>query len=230
MPSSWPATHELTSRLRLIVITDRGLAGPRGVAQVVAAALQAGAPAVQLREKTLPPREVLTLARRLRADTAAAHSLFFVNDRVDLALAVGADGVHLGPGDLPVSAARRIAPPGFLIGYSADDEDTARAAVADGADYIGCGTVFPTRTKLDAGETIGLDGLARVVRGAGAPVVGIGGITAPLAHRVFRTGVAGCAVVSAVMGHPDPARAVEELLRAPLAGHEQPPIANAPPG
>ena len=220
MTSGRPAPNELARRLRLIVITDRGLAGPRGVAQVVGAALRAGAPAVQLREKTLPPREVLPLARRLRADTAAAHSLFFVNDRVDLALAVGADGVHLGPGDLPVSAARRIAPPDFLIGYSADDEVTARAAVADGADYIGCGTVFPTGTKPDAGETIGLVGLARVVRGVAAPVVGIGGITAPLARHAFGTGVAGCAVVSAVMAAPDPARAVEDVLRAASHGHE----------
>ena len=214
MTSATPAPNDLARRLRLIVITDRALAGSRNVAEVVGAALWAGAPAVQLREKSLPPREVLPLARRLRADTTAAGSLFFVNDRVDLALAVRADGVHLGPGDLPVSAARRITPPGFLIGYSADDAATARTAVAAGANYIGCGTVFPTRTKLDAGDTIGLDGLATVVRGAGAPVVGIGGITVPRARRAFGTGVAGCAVVSAVMAHPDPARAVEELLRA----------------
>ena len=220
MPSRSHAPDDLARRLRLIVITDRVLAGPRDVAQVVGATLRAGAPAVQLREKTLPPRDILPLAQRLRADTAAAGSLFFVNDRVDLALAVGADGVHLGPGDLPVSAARRIAPPGFLIGYSADDEDTARAAVADGADYIGCGTVFPTHTKLDAGATIGLDGLARVVRGAGAPVIGIGGITASLARHVFGTGVAGCAVVGAVMAAPDPSRAVGDFLRASWPEHE----------
>ncbi len=214
MTSGPPAPNDLARRLRLIVITDRALAGSRNVADIVGAALRAGAPAVQLREKSLPPRETLRLARRLRADTEAAGSLFFVNDNVDLALAVGADGVHLGPGDLPVAAARRITPPDFLIGYSADDVAVARAAVADGANYIGCGTVFPTRTKPDAGTTIGLDGLAAVVRGAGAPVVGIGGITAQRARHAFGTGAVGCAVVSAVMAHPDPARAAEELLRA----------------
>jgi len=208
------AGYELAARLRLIVVTDRVTARPREVGDVVDAALSAGAPAVQLREKALPPRDVLPLARRLRAATQAAEALFFVNDRLDLALAVGADGVHLGPDDLPVEAARRIAPPGFLIGYSADKPATARGAVAAGADYIGCGTVFPTSTKKDAGSVIGRDGLAAVVRAVAAPVVAIGGITPARAPGVFRAGAAGCAVVSAVMSAPDPARAVHELLPA----------------
>ncbi len=203
---------ELAARLRLIVVTDRVIARPREVGDVVDAALRAGAPAVQLREKALPPRDILPLAHRLRVATLAAGTLFFVNDRLDLALAVGADGVHLGPEDLPVETARRIAPPGFLIGYSADTPATAHAAVAAGADYIGCGTVFPTSTKKDAGSVIGLDRLAAVVGAAAAPVVAIGGITPARAPGVFRAGAAGCAVVSAVMSAPDPAHAVHELL------------------
>ena len=211
--TSHPA-DELAERLRVIVITDRVLARPREISDVIAAALGAGAPAVQLREKTLPPRDALPHARRLRAATRAANALFFVNDRLDLALAVGADGVHLGPDDLPVAAARRIAPPGFLIGYSADTPATAQAAIAAGADYIGCGSVFPTSTKKHAGAPTGPHGLGAVVGAVAAPIIAIGGITPARARGVFRTGAAGCAVVSAVMAAPDPARAVHELLLA----------------
>ena len=209
---------DLANRLRLIVVTDRDLARPREVTEVVRAALRAGAQAVQLREKSLSPRDTLPLARRLRAETEAAGALFFLNDRLDLALAVRADGVHLGPDDLPVALARRIAPPRFLIGYSADDPDAARAAIADGADYIGCGAVFPTSTKRDAGQAVGLEGLATVVQAVDAPVVAIGGITLERAAAPFRAGAAGCAVVSAVMAAPDPCLAVGGFLRAAATG------------
>lgn len=218
MNAARPSGDALAARLRLIVITDRDLAIPREVTEVVGEALRAGAPAVQLREKALPPRDTLPLARRLRAVTEAADALFFVNDRLDLALAVRADGVHLGPDDLPVAAARRIAPPGFLIGFSADEPDAARAAINDGADYIGCGTIFPTSTKSGAGPVVGLVGLARVVDAVDAPVVAIGGITAGRAVGAFRAGAAGCAVVSAVMGAPDPGPAVRDFLRAAATG------------
>ncbi len=200
--------------LRLIVITDRGLADPGSVTDVVADALQAGARTVQLREKEQPPREVLPLARRLRADTKRQGALFFVNDRLDLALAVEADGVHLGPDDLPVSAAREIAPPGFLIGYSADEVDEARRAVRDGADYIGCGTVYPTGTKLDTGRVTGIEGLRRVARAINSPVVGIGGVTPARAPAVVAAGAVGCAAIGAVMGAANPRRAVADFLRA----------------
>ncbi len=209
-----PAATRLARQLRLIVITDSGLATPRDVAAVTGVALSAGAPAVQLRDKVLPPRDLLPLARRIRADTHAAGALFFVNDRLDLALAVGADGVHLGPDDLPVAAARAIAPPGFLIGHSADDPGSARAAVAAGADYIGCGAVFATRTKADAGAVIGVGRLAEVVASVDVPVVGVGGITVGRAPEVFAAGAAGCAVVGAVMGAGEPGRAVQGFLRA----------------
>lgn len=222
MTPAGPSRDELAARLRLIVITDRDLARPRDVTEVVGEALRAGAPAVQLREKSLPPRDTLPLARRLRADTEAVGALFFVNDRLDLALAVGADGVHLGPDDPPVAAARRIAPSGFLIGYSADAPAAARAAIAEGADYIGCGAIFPTSTKSDAGRAVGLEGLGRVVVAVNAPVVAIGGITVARAAGAFRAGAAGCAVVSAVMAPADPGRAVRSFLRAARADAHQP--------
>lgn len=209
------------------MITDRHLAAPTKVVAVVRLALRAGAPAVQLREKTLPPRDLLPVARSIRADTHEAGALFFVNDRLDLALAVGADGVHLGAHDLPVARARRIAPPGFLIGFSADDPAVARAAVRAGADYVGCGTVYPTRTKATAGAAIGTKRLNDVARAVPAPVVAIGGITTRRAPRVFAAGAAGCAVVSSVMASPDPGRAVRRFLEAAQTRTDPPTSPNA---
>ncbi|MCY3546124.1 MAG: thiamine phosphate synthase [Gemmatimonadetes bacterium] len=212
----------LARLLRLIVVTDRRLADPGDVTEIVAEALQAGALAVQLREKAQPPREVLPLARRLRADTRRHGALFFVNDRLDLALAAEADGVHLGPDDLPVRATRELAPPGFLIGYSADEVDKARLAVRDGADYIGCGTVYPTATKRDAGRVTGIEGLRTVARAINAPVVGIGGVTPARAPAVVAAGAAGCAAIGAVMAAANPRRAVADFLRAAKHGARQP--------
>ena len=205
--------RQIADKLRLIVATDRKLARPRGVLAVVSAALRAGCPAVQVREKELPPRDLLPLARELRRATRAAGSLLFVNDRLDLAIAVGADGVHLGPGDLPVAHARRLAPSGFLIGYSASTVATAEAATDAGADYIGCGPLHPTATKRDAGRAIGLKRLARVARAVDVPVVAIGGITtAGTARAAIDAGATGVAAIGAVMSAEDPHRATSALL------------------
>lgn len=205
----------LSEALRLVVITDRRLAAPRPVEEVVARALEAGARCVQLRDKTATPRSLLGQAERLRGLTRRWGALLFVNDRFDIALAAEADGVHLGPEDLPVAAVRRATPPGFLIGYSTDVPEKARAAQDEGADYIGCGAVFPTATKADAGQAIGVEGLRRVVEAVDVPVVGIGGITPQNAPGVVQgSGAAGVAVVGAVMGAPDVAEAVRALLAA----------------
>lgn len=204
---------DLRRRLRLVVVTDQASARPRDVLEVVGDALAAGTPAVQLRDKRLPPRDLLPLARRLRADTRAAGALFFVNDRLDLAMVVGADGVHLGPNDLPVAAARALAPPGFLIGFSASDPSAARAAEADGASYIGCGTVFATSTKAKTNAPIGLEGLSRVASAVSIPVVGIGGVVPAQVPLVLRAGAAGAAMAHAVMAAPNPAITVRIALR-----------------
>ncbi len=201
-------------RLRLIVLTDAGLAAPRPLLEVVDAALAAGAPALQLRDKGLGARELAELGSALRARTRDHGALLFVNDRVDVALAVGADGVHLGPEDLPVSAVRSVTPPTFLIGYSTDQPEEARTAVRDGANYIGCGAVWPTGTKADAGSAIGPEGLAAVAGSVPVPVVGIGGVTAERISLLGSTGAAGVAVVGAVMGAEDPGQAVQTLLEA----------------
>jgi thiamine-phosphate pyrophosphorylase len=195
------------------VITDAELARPRSVRDVVAAALAAGAPAVQARVKGASPRDLHALAEALLPLTRAYGALLFVNDRLDVALAVGADGVHLGDEDMPVAAARSAAPEGFLIGASADDPDVARRLVADGADYIGCGAVYASTTKKDAGEVIGLEGLDRVARAMRVPVIGIGGIDVERSAQVAtRTRAAGVAVVGAVMGAQDPGTIVRGLL------------------
>ena len=207
------STDDLRHALRLIVITDEKSATPRSVEDVVREALRAGARAIQLRNKTASARQLLEQARELRELTRTWGALFFVNDRFDVALAAGADGVHLGPDDLPVHRVRNAAPPGFLIGTSTDQPPLARELADAGADYIGCGTVFPTSSKKDAGGVIGISGLEDVVRAVDIPVVGIGGVTSERARAIAdRSGAAGVAVISSVMAAEDPGEAVRRLL------------------
>ncbi len=204
--------EELARRLRLIVVTDASLALPRSLEEVVEAALAAGAPAVQVRAKGAAARELFDLGARLRPLVRARGALLFVNDRVDVALALGADGVHLGPDDVPVAAVRTSVPPPFLIGASTDDPAVAARLAEEGADYIGCGTVYATSTKPDAGNVIGLGGLQRVCLATPAPVVAIGGITADRSPEVAGTRAAGVAVVGAVMRAVDVGGTVRALL------------------
>jgi thiamine-phosphate diphosphorylase len=158
---------------------------------------------------------MVALAGVLRDITTLAGALLFVNDRVDVALAAGADGAHLGPDDIPPGAARGAVPSGFLLGASTDRPEVARRLAADGVDYIGCGTVYPTSTKADAGSAIGTEGLQRVVESVAIPVVGIGGIDATRAAEILtRTSAAGVAVVGAVMASPDPGHVVRGILQA----------------
>jgi thiamine-phosphate pyrophosphorylase len=202
----------LAHRLRLIVITDPDCGAGRTVVDVVRAALRGGAPAVQLRMKDGAAREMTELARALLAETRAAGALLFVNDRVDVALAAGADGAHLGQDDLPVEEARAIAPPGFLLGVSAETAELARAARALGADYVGVGPVYATGSKADAGDAVGVGSIVEVAGAVDIPVVGIGGITIDNAPAVLRAGAAGVAVISAVMRAADPEAATRTLL------------------
>jgi thiamine-phosphate pyrophosphorylase len=198
--------------LRLIVITDRGLAAPRDVVAVVRSALQAGAPAIQLRDKLATARELLEQAVVLRELTRAHGALLFINDRLDVALAARADGVHLGPHDIPLGAARAAVPGNFLIGVSTDQPDAARAAERAGADYIGCGAVFGTTSKDVSGEVIGPGRLASVVSAVSIPVIGIGGIDAGNVAEVAAAGAAGAAVIGAVMKAADVQTNVRKLL------------------
>ncbi|HEY0151519.1 MAG TPA: thiamine phosphate synthase [Longimicrobium sp.] len=204
----------LASRLGLIVVTDPGVPAGRTLLDVVRAALRGGAPSVQLRAKDASAREAALLARELLVETRAAGALLFVNDRVDVALAVGADGAHLGDEDLPLAAARRIVPPGFLLGMSADSVELALQAERDGADYLGVGPVYGTASKADAGAPIGTARIAEVAAAVRIPIVGIGGIHAHNAAPVVHAGAAGVAVISAVMHPDDPEAATRALMEA----------------
>lgn len=202
----------LADRLALVVITDAGCA-PRGeVVPVVEGALQGGAPCIQLRAKDASAREMLELAQRLRRLTRHAGALLVVNDRLDVALASGADGAHLGDDDLPLPAARRVAPPPFLLGRSVDTPEQAAEAQRQGADYVGVGPVWATPSKTDAGTAIGLEGLEAVRRVVDLPIVAIGGVDAVNAAEVASAGADGVAVIRAVMAAASPGAAARRLL------------------
>lgn len=208
--------QHLSAALGLIVITDPGMvdrrADGRSLADVVAEACRAGARCLQLRMKHASARAQAEAARELLPVVKSHGALLFVNDRADVAAAVGADGVHLGPDDVPVAAVRRAFGNTLLIGYSTDDPGKARAAEHAGADYLGCGAVFGTTSKDVGDEAIGLDRLRAVVEAVRIPVVGIGGITPERADAVRGTGAAGVAVIGAVMAAPDVGNAVMGLL------------------
>jgi thiamine-phosphate diphosphorylase len=200
----------LTRALRLYVLTDRGLSQGRSEAEVVSAALAGGATAIQLRWKSGPLREALAAGQAVRELCRAAGALFVVNDRVDLALALDADGVHLGEHDLPVPEARRLVGERMLIGYSPPTLVEAVQAARLGADYLGIGPVFATSTKADAGEPVGLKRVHDIAGSVRIPFVGIGGITLDNAASVVEAGADGIAVISAVVGAPD----IEAATRA----------------
>ena len=203
---------ELAERLRLIVLTRPPHPGGRPLVEVVAECLEAGCPAMQLRDKLASAEQLYRQAAELLPLARAHDALLFVNDRLDVALAAGADGVHLGPDDIPVEAVRAHVPRSFLVGYSTDDPDAGRAAARDGADYLGVGAVFGTTSKAGVeGEAIGPVRVGEVARAAGLPVVGIGGITPENAGLVAAHG-AGVAVLSAVMDAEHPGDVVRQLL------------------
>ena len=209
----------LSEALRLIVITDGELAKPRSVEEVVKEVLQAGVRAIQLQGQSWPrPETLLAQAQRLRETNLGMGALLFINDRFDVALAAEADGVHLGPDDLPVETVRGAITSRVSHRASTDIPSVAMELQAAGADYIGCGAVFPTTTKKDAGEVIGIEGLEAVAAVVDIPVVGIGGVTSEGAHQIaVGSGAVGVAVIGAVMTAQHPAT-VARALMAPFGG------------
>jgi thiamine-phosphate pyrophosphorylase len=195
----------------LYVILDRAAARGRDLEELLAAAIAGGCRMVQLREKEWPSGRLLPLAERLRARCATAGVTFIVNDRVDLALAVGADGVHLGQDDLPARIARPLLRPGMILGISTHSVAQARTAQADGADYVAVGSMFATPSKADF-ELVGPD-LVRKLRGEiRVPLIGIGGITHDNVQQVIGAGADGVAVISAVSADRDPRAASERFV------------------
>lgn len=199
--------QNLADALRLYLVADPDQCAGDFVTSV-RQALGNGVTAVQLRAKSLSDREFVSLATRIRELTASHDVPLLLNDRIDIALVVGADGVHLGVHDIHPKDVRRITPTEFIIGYSPDtfDDDAGRTA-----DYLGVGPVYGTGSKHDAGAKLGLDEFGRRVSSASAPVVGIGGIDASNTQPVLRAGAVGVAVVSAILGHPDPGGATRAI-------------------
>ncbi len=204
----------LRRALQVYVLTDRVAARGRPEVELVAAALAGGATAIQLRDKERSARELCSLGTALAELCFQSGALFIVNDRLDVALACGASGVHLGQDDLPAARARAVAGPLLVIGVSAATREEAAAAAAAGADYVGVGAVFSTRTKGDAGAPIGTEGLAHVARTSRLPVVAIGGIGPENAGSAIAAGAVGVAAVSAVMAATDVAAECARLALA----------------
>lgn len=203
--------------LRLYLVTDTARCGPRGVVSTVRAAVAGGVTVVQLRDPGAGGRDLYLAAVALLEVLAPNAIPLIVNNRLDVALAAGAQGTHLGQGDLPVDRARVIAGGDHIIGWSAADAQEMGPLAgwpAGTVDYLGVGPVRATTTKPDAGAPIGLDGLAGACRLTPIPCVGIGGIDATNAAAVRAAGAAGVAVSSAVCGAADPARAAAGLWAA----------------
>ena len=202
--------------LSLYLVTDRTLSRGRSTYDIVKAAVAGGVTCVQLREKNLSTRAFIAEARLLKELLAPMGIPLIINDRLDVALAVGADGVHLGQQDMDIIDARRLVGPGGAIGISAESLEDALRARAQGADYIGISPVFATATKTDAAAPLGLEGVRRIRAAVHLPMVGIGGISRDNAATVIAAGANGVAVVSAIVAADFPeqaAAALKECLR-----------------
>ena len=197
--------------LSLYLVTDRILSRGRSTCEVVREAIAGGVTCVQLREKACPTREFIAEARLLVELLRGTGIPLIINDRLDVALAVGAEGLHLGQKDMAIADARRIAGPDLVIGVSAESLADARRAEAEGADYIGISPVFATATKKDAATPLGLEGVRQIRNTVRLPLVGIGGISGENAAAVIAAGVDGVAVVSAIVAAPCPRSAAAAL-------------------
>jgi thiamine-phosphate pyrophosphorylase len=207
----------LTEALRLYLVTDQSSLRGRTLADVVLAAVQGGVRCVQLREKALPTRDFVALALAIKDLLAPFGVPLIINDRLDVALACGAQGVHLGQSDIPVALARQLLPPEVFIGLSVENlADVARAA-GQPVDYLGISPVYATPTKTDTAAPWGLAGVRQVRALTRLPLVAIGGIHQGNAAAVLQAGADGLAVVSAICFAPDPraaARSFQDILKA----------------
>jgi thiamine-phosphate pyrophosphorylase len=181
---------------------------------VAEAALEAGAPTLQVRLKSGTDGDRYRLARAIAERCRAADATCLVNDRADLAVAVGADGVHVGVDDLPVPIVRRIVGPTALVGGTARSPEVAQRLVAEGASYLGVGPTFATQSKTGLPSPIGVDGVRAVVEAVAVPVIAIAGITADTVDAVMATGAWGVAVIGAIVDAPDPHTATHDLMLA----------------
>jgi thiamine-phosphate pyrophosphorylase len=186
----------------IYLVTDDGCLQGRALIDCVREALEGGVTLVQYRAKTASSAEMYNEALQLKALCDSFNVPLIINDRLDIAMAVGAAGVHLGQDDLPCAAARKLLGEDYIIGVSAHNPAEAKAALQSGADYLGCGAVFGTATKADV-KKLGTEGLMAICREKGLPVVGIGGVTADNYREVRAAGADGAAIVSGILAQPD---------------------------
>ena len=201
----------------LYVCTDRRLMSSASVEESVQKAIRGGATMIQLREKDVTGREFYETAVRLKRLTAYYHVPLIVNDRIDIAMAVGAEGVHLGQKDMPASAARKLLGADKIIGVSAAEVEEAQKALEEGADYLGVGAMYGTSTKTDT-RPVTMETLAQIRQAVEIPIVVIGGIGKGNAMNFRRLGIDGIAVVSSVVAQPDVEAAAAELKKIFLRG------------
>jgi thiamine-phosphate pyrophosphorylase len=197
--------------LRICLVTDRDLSRGRSLIEIAEAAARGGATMVQLREKTATTRAFLEEARALKAYLAARNILFIVNDRVDIALAVDADGVHVGQSDMPVADVRRLVGPNRIVGLSISDAAEMMRPDAQAADYLGVGPVYAQQTKADATPPTGIEGFRGLRAMTQKPVIAIGGLTPDNSAAVLAAGADGLAVVSAIVAVDDPEAATHRF-------------------
>lgn len=201
-------------RLKLHVLTDRDWSRGRDMVTVAQAALAGGATVIQLRDKTASTRQLVEAGQALRRLTSQYGALLIVNDRIDVALAVDADGAHVGQDDMPGEIARRLLGANRILGMSAGTMEEAQAALAARADYLGVGPIFATRTKADAGAPIGTRLLRDLSVHSEIPLVAIGGITADNAGAVVEAGATGVAVITAIVNAEDIEAATKRVVKA----------------
>jgi len=199
--------------LSLYVITDGHLFQGRSHIEIARAAISGGATAIQFREKGMSTRQMIDIAREIRALTRLAGVTYIVNDRLDVALGVDADGVHVGQDDMPVPLARRLIGKERILGVSVSNLEEALEAEREGADYIGVGSIYATASKPDAGLPVGLGVLTEIARRVSIPVIAIGGINEENVGEVIKGGARGVAVISAVVLAPDMEGATRRLRR-----------------
>lgn len=197
----------------LYIVTDRGLSSGRTTLEIVKAAVRGGATCVQLREKTCPTLEFIEQALSVKEYLREHNIPLIINDRLDVAQAVQADGVHLGQTDMPFGMAKAILKDSMIIGISAESLEDAIKAEKGGADYIGVSPIFATPTKTDTAPPLGLEGLRKIRKAVRLPLVGIGGLNKDNAGEVIKNGADGIAVVSAIVAADDPEKAAGELKK-----------------
>ena len=208
----------------LYLVTDKNLTNGRPLETVVEEAIEGGVTIVQIRDKKSSTKEFLSIAKNIRVITEKAGVPLIINDRADIALAVNADGLHIGQSDMPYEEARKLMGPNAIIGISATNIEQAKAAASWDVDYLGIGPIFFTNTKEDLKTPIGFEGFKSIAAVSSHPLIAIGGIKANHVQQAMQSGAAGVAVVTAIVSADSPKLAAEELLSEVKTGRMQRPL------